>query len=59
MSQPNAKGEWLNQTITITVRNEQGNELYRKYALKDGQLPDSMQTSLQDIVDTLLDTSEL
>ena len=59
MSQPNAKGEWLNQTITITVRNEFGNEIYRKYELRDGQLPDFMQRELQDMVDTLLDTEEL
>lgn len=57
MSKPNEKEEWLNQTITITVTNEHGNELYRKYGLRDGQLPDFMQRELQDIVDTLLDTS--
>lgn len=59
MSKPNEKEEWLNQTITITVTNEHGNELYRKFALDDGLLPTGCRMSLQEMVDTLLDTSEL
>jgi len=59
MSQPNAKGEWLNQKIKIIVMTEGGNELYRNYELIDGQVPQSAKEGLQDMVDTLLDTSEL
>jgi hypothetical protein len=58
MSQPNEKGEWLNQNMRITI--EIGNhELTNNYGLTDGQVPEDMKAMIQSTVDTLLDTSEL
>jgi hypothetical protein len=53
-----AKGEWLNTTaeITITIHN---NTLERRFMLVDGKLPENINEKLQEVVDTLLDTSEL
>lgn len=43
--------------IQITVRIGE-HELYRNYALVDGQAPENMQENIQDMVDTLLDNEE-
>lgn len=61
MSTPNEadlKAEWLNTNMKIEI-TVHGNSIYRNFGLEDGQVPQSAKENLQEIVDTLLDTSEL
>lgn len=61
MSIPNQaelQAEWLNTLCKITVRVHD-NEITRVYGIEDGQLSEIAKEELQDMVDTLLDTSEL
>jgi len=59
INQSELEGEWLNQTIKIVVIREDGQSLERKYALKDGQTPEVVAIGIQEMVDELLDTSEI
>jgi len=59
INQSELEGEWLNQTIKIVVIREDGQSLERKYALKDGQTPEAVAVGIQEMVDELLDTSEI
>ena len=62
MSYPNEaerKAEWLNQSFEVHVKREDGQYLWRKYKLDDGQVPQSAIDELQELVDTLLDMSEI
>lgn len=45
--------------IRITLGNESGLSIDRNYKLVDGQLPDEIQEKLQEMIDTLLDNSDL
>lgn len=59
MSQPtelDIKREWLNQDVEVRVSREDGQYISRRYRLDEGLLPE---INLQEIVDELLDTSEL
>ena len=62
MSYPNQaelEGEWLNQVINIVVYREDGQFLNIKYKLEDGRVPERATEGIQEIVDELLDKSEL
>jgi hypothetical protein len=62
MSQPNQtelKEEWLNQAIDIKIFRADGQFILRSYRLNDGQVPTEIGKDIQEVVDTLLDTSEL
>lgn len=45
--------------IKITLNNESEVSIDRNYAITDGQLPEDMQENLQDMLDTLLDNTEV
>lgn len=62
MSYPNQaelEGEWLNQTIKIVVEREDGQFQEMKYKLDDGRVPERTGERIQEMVDELLDLSEL
>ena len=61
MSNPNhaaEMGEFMNTRMQIVIKIH-GNDLERSYQLDDGKIPENMENNLQEMVDTLLDTSEL
>jgi hypothetical protein len=58
MSKPDEKAEWLNTTMNIAI-TVHGQTIDRNYTVSDGQIPEEMQGRVQDMVDTLLDTSEI
>jgi len=58
-NQAQLEDEWLNQGIEVRITRADGQYLFRKYNLKDGQVPTAAQDGLQEMVDELLDTSEI
>ena len=62
MSYPNQaelEGEWLNQIITIRIYRADGQYQDMKYKLDEGRVPERATERIQEMVDELLDTSEL
>ena len=61
MSQPNIKAEQMeyrNTLAKITIKVHDI-EITRVYGIEDGQLSEKAKEELQEVVDTLLDTSEI
>jgi len=59
-NQSQLEDEWLNQGIEVRVTFFKGGQsLFRRYILTDGQVPKAAQDGLQEMVDTILGTSEM